>query len=371
MRVLYCTELLWPHIGGAEIMAARFLSAMQERGHEFVVATSHSGLNLPDSELVHGTPVHRFRFHHALTDRRLDRLMAVQQQVAELRRAVKPELVHLSNIGADAFFHLHTASACHAPTLVTLHGLPMVPFSGRNGLVGRVLHSADWVAAVSRATLDEARRAVPEITPRSSTIHNGLSMPPVRPDPLSFDPPRLLCLGRLVPHKGFDLALAALAALTARFPQARLTIAGDGPARVGLEQQVIELGLADVVDFIGRVPPDEVPALINASTAVVMPSRREPFGLVALQTAQMARPIVATRVGGLPEVVVHGSTGLLVNGDDVAALAEGIALLLDRPQAAARMGQAARRRAQTRFGLARMVDAYDALYRGLASAWRE
>jgi len=371
MRILYCTELFWPHIGGAEIMATRFLSAMQERGHEFVVATSHSGLNLPDSELVHGTRVHRFRFHHALANRRLDRLVAVQRQLAELRRAVKPELVHLSNIGADTFFHLHTASAYHAPTLVALHGLPMVSFSGENGLVERVLRSADWIAAVSRATLDEARRAVPEITPRSSAIHNGLSMPLVMPDPLPFDPPRLLCLGRLVPHKGFDLALAALASLTDRLPQARLTVAGDGPARAGLERQVAGLGLAHRVDFAGWVAPEQVPALINACTVVVMPSRREPFGLVALQAAQMARPIVATRVGGLPEVVVDGKTGLLVDADDIAALAEGIAHLLGHPREATRMGRAARRRARARFGLEQMVDAYDTLYQALTSAQSE
>lgn len=93
-----------------------------------------------------------------------------------------------------------------------------------------------------------------------------------------------------------------------------------------------------------------------------MPSRREGFGLVALEAALMARPIVATRVGGLPEVVAHNETGLLVEPDDSKALAEAIsALIIDRNMAA-QMGQAGRRWARKMFCWERCVDAYAALY---------
>jgi len=104
---------------------------------------------------------------------------------------------------------------------------------------------------------------------------------------------------------------------------------------------------------------------MNTSTVVVMPSRRGAFGLVALQAALMARPIVATRVGGLPEVVVHQHTGLLVEKEDSRALAEAIARLLEQPESAIRIGQTARQRAQKLFGWNRCVDAYAALCRKL------
>jgi glycogen(starch) synthase len=144
-----------------------------------------------------------------------------------------------------------------------------------------------------------------------------------------------------------------------------LTIAGDGIERRALEQQAAELDLAGVVDFIGWVAPDKVPELINTATIILMPSRWEGFGLVALQAALMARPVIAGRVGGLPEVVVHEQTGLLVESENSRALAQAMIFLLTQPSQAARMGQAARERAQELFSRERCVNAYDALYRKL------
>src|SRR4029077_4031681 len=164
-----------------------------------------------------------------------------------------------------------------------------------------------------------------------------------------FDPPRLLCLGRLVAEKGFDSAMTAFALVRNRLPSARLVIAGDGPERSKLQQQTIELGLADSVEFVGSVPPETAAHLIDEATLVVMPSRLEGFGLVALEAALMARPVVAARVGGLPEVVLHEQTGLLVEHEDHEDLAEAITLLLDHPRTATMFGEAAQRRAKEVF----------------------
>jgi glycogen(starch) synthase len=172
----------------------------------------------------------------------------------------------------------------------------------------------------------------------------------------------------LVARKGFDLALSAFATIASRVPAVRMVVAGDGPARAPLEKQAAELGLRDSVDFVGWVAPENVPALINTATIVVMPSRWEPFGLVALEAAQMARPIVATRVGGLTEVVEHGQTGLLVDNENPDALAKAMAELLEHPQVTTRMGETARSRAIERFSWSRCVDAYDSVYRKLMHA---
>jgi glycogen synthase len=173
-------------------------------------------------------------------------------------------------------------------------------------------------------------------------------------------------LGRLKIRKGFDVALKAFASIAGRFPEARLVVAGDGPERPSLERQAAQLGIDGVVDFIGWVAPEDVPALVTNATVVVMPSRHEPFGLVALDAALMARPIVASRVGGLMEVVTHGKSGLLVEPDDSAGLAEALAFLLENRDLAAEMGRIARRSAQTVFSWNRCVDGYDELYQKLA-----
>jgi glycosyltransferase involved in cell wall biosynthesis len=204
--------------------------------------------------------------------------------------------------------------------------------------------------------------------PRSSIIYNGLEIPGLAPEPLPFDPPRILCLGRLSPEKGMDVALAAFASVVSRFPAARLTIAGDGAARWELQRQAAAYGVDHAVDFIGWVAPGEVPSLINASTLVLMPSRKDSMPLVALEASLMARPIIGTLVGGLPEVVAHEETGLLVESEDSQAAARAILFLLSNPAVAVRLGDAARARAQRVFGWEEHVSAYDALYRKLTAS---
>ena len=230
---------------------------------------------------------------------------------------------------------------------------------------GQILRAADWVVSCSATILDQGRRWAPEIIPHSSVIYNAPAAPPVAPEPLPTDPPRLLCLGRLVSYKGVDIALAAFKSIIDRFPRARMVIAGDGPARPALERQVVELSLTDAVKFLGWVAPEQVATLINSATAVIMPSRREGLPWVALEAALMARPVVATSVGGLPEIIVHEQTGLMVKPGDSGAIAAAIQSLLDHPESARQMGENARRQAQTVFSWDRYVDAYDDLYRGL------
>jgi glycogen(starch) synthase len=361
MRVLFWTETFWPNLGGVEVLAAHFLPAMQQHGYEFVVVAPQSQPPRPEEDSYGGIPVYRFSFSLA----GIDELVRVRERVSRLKRSLRPHLIHINAVGAGNFFHHLTRSAHAAPSLVTLHGAWV---DQADSLVARTLRDADWVVGCSAAILDKGKRLAPEIASRSSVIHNGLEAPALAPMPLPFDTPRLLCLGRLHVKKGIDVALAALESILERFPKTRLIIAGDGPARAELERQSIAMGLNRVVDFLGWVAPSDVPSLINTCTVVLMPSRAESLPLVALQAALMARPVVGTRVGGLPEVVAHEETGLLVEPDNSVALAEATASLLVRPDVATKMGQTARRRAQTEFSWDRHVRAYDALYREIIAA---
>jgi glycogen(starch) synthase len=154
--------------------------------------------------------------------------------------------------------------------------------------------------------------------------------------------------------------------LLARFPSLRLIVAGDGPARAELEEQVGLLGVKHAVSLVGMVSPTDVPALLSRATIVLVPSRdEEGFGLVALQAAFAERPVIASRVGGLPEVVLNGETGLTVPPDDAPALAGAIASLLQDRGRAAALGSAARTRALERFTVSRMADQYEELYERL------
>jgi glycogen synthase len=236
-----------------------------------------------------------------------------------------------------------------------------------DAIAKRILQSAAWVVGCSNAILDKGRRLAPEIVSRSSIIYNAVTETSALPAPLPTQPQRLLCIGRLSREKGFDLALTAFASMGKRVPDLRLVMAGDGPERATLVSQAAEMGLKDAIDFLGWVAPENVLALINTATVVVIPSRAESFPMVALQAAQMARPVVGTRVGGLPEVIDQ-QTGLLVDKENPEALAKAIAFLLDHPETATRMGQAARDRVRRDFNWERHVNAYDQLYNKLIKA---
>ena len=367
MKVLFWSDLFWPHIGGGEIFAANLLLALRAR-HEFVIVTRQDSADLPRLDSYCGIPIHRFPFCTALAGHDLNQIAAVRREVVRLKRDFAPDLIHLHNYGPSLLFDHQTRAARRAPVLFTVQ-LELSPYRGNGAdtLLTKILVSADWVTCVSSDTLAQARRRSPEITSRSSLIFNSLAVPTLTSRPLAT-PPKLLCVGRLDRQKGFDLALTAFAAIVDRFPGARLTIAGDGSQRSALERQCADLRLSRVVDFTGWVAPDEIPELINTSSAVIIPSRWEGLPLVGIQAASMARPVIATRISGLSELVAHCETGLLIEPEDVAGLADAITFVLTHREQAAGMGRAARRRVQELFSWDACVDAYDALYRRLTRA---
>ena len=366
MRILFWSELFWPYIGGAEIFATKLLTALRERFYEIVVVTRQDSPDLPLEDQYRGIPVYRFPFWTAFASHNVEELIAARRRLAKLKRAFAPDLVHIHGFGPSVLFHFETSHVHLSRLLVTL--IEERPQAKGPQLLGQMLHTADWVTAKSAAVLAQVQQFAPEIITRSSVIYNGLKVPALLPESLPTETPRLLCLGRLALEKGFDLAITAFASITDRFPNARLIVAGDGPERSSLERQVAKLGLRNVITFIGWVSPDKVFALINSSTMVLMPSRREGMPSVVLQAAMMCRPVVATRVSGLSEVVLHQDTGLLIEPEDSNALAEGIGWLLDHPESATQMGQAARRRVQEAFSWEQCVTAYNDLWRRLITA---
>ena len=361
MRILFWQEAFWPQVGGLATQAESLLPALRQRGHDIVVVTRQTTPELPRPDGWSDFALYRFPFWDVLHDGRPSAVLALQGEVDRLYRDFKPDVVHLSGFGPSALFVLQAQQTSQAPLLVTLHSSNTLS-AKRATLFERTLARADWVSACSRAMLDAARDCVPAITQRSTVVYNGVPTPSAPPMPLPYAPSRLLSLGHLAEHKGYDLVLRAAPALIARFPTLRIVLAGDGPARATLERHAREAGIAAAVEIPGLVPRTAVADLINRATVVVVPSRRESFGLVAVEAALLERPVVATRVGGLPEIVVHDETGLLVEPDDSAALADAMAFLLDNPQMARRMGARARTRAQRLFAVGSQCDAYVELY---------
>lgn len=203
------------------------------------------------------------------------------------------------------------------------------------------------------------------------TIHGGVAAKRVRTIRNGVDLARFshsgpqpggpaVTVARLSPEKSIHTLLRACAVAVRERPSFRLKIAGDGPCRAALESLRDELGLEGVVTFLG--PVDDVPALLAEAGMFVLPSLTEGISLTLLEAMACGLPVVATRVGGNPEVVVDSETGLLVPAGQPEILARAI-LHLDRdPELCRRFGSAGRRRVERYFDVRQMVAAYELLY---------
>jgi glycosyltransferase involved in cell wall biosynthesis len=191
---------------------------------------------------------------------------------------------------------------------------------------------------------------------RGRVLYNGIDTarfrPPDRPRPAR--PPLLVAVAHLVRHKGVDVLLRAFAAADA--PAARLRIVGDGPALPSLRSLAAELGIESRVEFLGL--RDDVPELLREADAFVHPTLTEGFGNAVAEAMASGLAVVVTRVGGLPEIVEDGVSGLLVPPGDAAALAAGIEAVARDAALRARLGGRARQRIVERFGLAASVAAH-------------
>ncbi|MDP2835158.1 MAG: glycosyltransferase [Pseudomonadota bacterium] len=173
-------------------------------------------------------------------------------------------------------------------------------------------------------------------------------------------------VARLDAIKDHASLLRALPRVIQAHPNATLLIIGDGPLRADLERQTAELGLGRHVRFLGM--RDDVPELLVALDVVVLCSLSEGLSLTLLEQSAAGSSMVATDVGGNPEIIEDGITGLLVPVGDEAALAGAINRLLDDPERAHAIGQAARLQFMREFTLARMVSRYVEVYEGCAPA---
>jgi glycosyltransferase involved in cell wall biosynthesis len=372
MRILYWTPFFIPDLGGIEVLSAQLLPVLQSLGHEFVIVTSHGRYQLPDQSDFASIPIHRFHFRDAIGQNDLKQIIKIRQEVAQIKRTFRPDLIHLHISDPSAFFHLSTLQAHIAPTLLSLHQNPdyygLQTASSKDALLARVIDASQWVTAVSHSILEKLRQRDPQLATRSSVVYNGLPTQPRVLHPLPMAGPQILCIGRLIHRKGFDIALAAFALLSGDHPTAQLTIAGEGILRDELQQQAEALNLGDRVRLIGAIPPADVPALLSRATVVVVPSRAEGLPMVALEAGQMAKPVVAADFDGVDEVVIHNKTGMIVPREDSQALSTAISHLLSNQMIAVQLGQNAQQYIQETFSLDKTAAAYDSLYQQLYSS---
>jgi glycosyltransferase involved in cell wall biosynthesis len=219
--------------------------------------------------------------------------------------------------------------------------------------------TAQAVVANSTAAAEQLRREG-VAAHRIRMIPNGVDLGAYQPVPERGRIRRIVTVANLRPEKGHDTLLAAAPAIVERHPDVEFCFVGDGPLRTTLARDVEARGLAARVTFMGQ--RTDVPALLASSDLFVLPSRSEACPNGVLEAMAAGLPVVAARVGGVPELIESGTSGVLVNPNDPTALSRALLSVMDRPSYAHSLGRAARRQVERRFSFDRMIAGFEQLY---------
>jgi glycosyltransferase involved in cell wall biosynthesis len=354
MRILTITHN-YPRFPGdpAGAFVARIAEGAAARGHEVEILAPHAP-GSPEDERTGGLRIRRFRYGPDVLERVAYTgnlhgrtllsplavvalpgfLLAFGHAVRAAMRRFSPEVVHAHWWMPGGWF----ASRGRVPYLITCHGSD-VRLLERGDLVRRIalpaFRRAARVTTVSKFLAEDIQRMLPslqtrvQVTPMPVDVSGFLEG--ARTEKLN--PPRLLYAGNLVPSKGVDVLLRAVAELARRGVICELKILGEGPARPELEALARQVGIASRTTWAPFVPQARMAAEYGASTVTVLPSRghAEGLGLTLVEALLAGSAVVGTAAGGIPEVVVHEQTGLIARDGDPTDLASQIQRLLTDP----------------------------------------
>lgn len=352
-------------IGGAEQHLLNLLPALRERGVDARFLSLDAGL---DSE----------RFHRALDQRgvpwtRVHCGLDVSPRLAfDVTRAVRretPELLHTHMVHADVYGSV-AARLTRTPFVSTRHNDDRYLLGPFRYVDRTFMRGAGAIVAISNAVREfHVRAGLP--ADRLVTIHYGLDEPPRAQSELTpadagieLAAPLVLAIGRLIEQKDHATLLEAFARVRETHPTARLAILGWGRLEEETRARAAALGLADAVLLPGRVEPS---AWLDRADVFAHTSRWEGFGIVLLEAMLAGLPVVATRASAVPEIVVDGETGILVDPGDAGGVAAALTAMLGDETRRQAFAAAGRARALAEFSVARMADRTVALYEGVVA----
>ena len=394
MHILMLTPEYPPHIvGGLGRHVAELSTALAEEGARVTLLHALKRHEAGEEVEPRGVlSVHRVRdfapgapsFSQEVVQQNVALLQAVLALVGQGERF---DVVH-----AHDWLTAHAARAVkHAlgiPLVATIHATEFGRHGGLFNDLQRHISDTEWwlcyeawrVICCSRAMREELARVFQVPSDKVHVIPNGVAIDPEEPGPKELLAVRrryaadgeqlLFFVGRLVYEKGVDVLLRALPAVLAVHPQAVLVIAGKGPERDGLEALARHLGVWDRVRFAGHIGDAERNRLFQAADVAVVPSRYEPFGIVALEAMALGAPLVAAGTGGLAEVVEDRRTGLLFRPGDPQSLAEQLITALALPSLRRELKERARRAVSEQFHWRRIAQRTLDVYRSVLEAHR-
>ncbi len=365
MKVLHITSHL--NVGGISSYILSLSAALSRRGHRLIIASGGGQLE-PQARMLGLT---HWRVPLQTKTELNPKLFAATRHLAERLRREPVDLLHAHTRVGQVVAHC-LSRALKIPYVATWHG-----FFRPN--LGRRLWpcTGNLTIAISEPVRQSLLREFRVPVQRLRLIHNGVDIEQfaLPPDAATLSAyraqhgifehqPVIGSLGRLASGgvKGFDILLAAASQVKREIPNLQVMIVGDGSRLRFLEEQIDRFNLREQVRLPGTALDVRVP--LSLMDVFVFPGRRqEGFGLSLIEAMAAGRPVVATRIGAVPEIIEHGRDGWLVDPEDPSSLADGIVHLLKDRSTAARLGRQAQVRVRETFSLEGMTDQVEAVYR--------
>ncbi len=376
MRIVQVAPFFHPHAGGVESHVRTLAAELARQGHDVTVVTARYRADLPAVERADGYRIVRTRSLGVVLNTPID------VGTGRALRELPADVIHLHYPPPlTSFFATQALNGSRVPVCLTYHcDLFLAGAAGRlvagayeRALLPPTLSRVDRIVVHTQSygtTSAMLRGRELEVIPSVVDLDRfrpGLDASRPRAE-LGLDGKRVVAFtGRLVPHKGVDVLLRALSALP---DDVHLVVVGRGPRLVDLVALARRIGVDARVHFCPAVSDDDLPRYLALADVFAFPSqnRLEGFGLAVAEAMACGLPVVISDMPGVREVIDEGVQGLLVEPLLADDLASKIRVLLDAPERAKRMGAAGRRRAEERYGLARVVGQLTRLYGALGAA---
>ena len=373
MRCLFISPNFKPNIGGIPEHTHQITRALIKRRHHVTVLASGLGTKAEAGfDAACGYPVIRMdRPLKGMAGLVVSKVRLFTQTIRAIRD-VRPDYILLSSASSLVPTSASALASimCGIPSLHFVHNAKPYTNDGPLGRIKRykqgvALRISTMAVAVSEnSRIDAISMGVD--SDKAFVVRSGVDLSEVdlylegRHSPPASGPPKepvILTLSRLGVHKGIDRVIEAMPKVLQAVPSARYVVVGDGDYRKELEAMSSRSSASEAIEFKGFLTGKEKWAAYDKCSLFVLPSSREGFALVFLEASVFGKPTIGTNVTAIPEVVVHGETGLLVDPDDNEGLAKAIIELLTDPARARRMGRTGQERVRTEFTWERSADA--------------
>ncbi len=352
-----------PEVGGLESHVYYLCRELVRRGHHVTMVTSRSLPGLPRQETMDGIQVLRTWFPARNAAGWIAHTLG---SLPVFRKAARSaDLVHAQTFASALPAML--SGPDRRPLVLTLHTSHFLRLARRppwRPVLRRIVRSADWVLAASGEIRDVACGLYPHA--RAESLTNGVDTELFRATepalPRQAGVYRVVVPRRLFEKNGVEYLIRALPHMREQV-DVEAVIVGDGPLRAHLETLATDLGVSGSIRFLGARPNEEMPAILSSADVIVVPSLMEATSVAALEAMSCERPVAASRVGGLPEII-DDQVGALFEPADPESLSAHVVQLLQRPDRP-RMGRRARDRVVEQWSLRRLVDRHMDIYQQL------